>query len=160
MCAYTIHAPLPPALDYKPLLNTSHTSGQNFLKKPAWKQWNLFIKKSSKKFWNKGFPIFSKLPPTLVRFCPILLDPTPHKIGRLWWMIPIYKSPLHYFFRIATTAVPTLSIMFNKKEKWVNVWSFVRIIKVTLAWNIFWIRSLKIFMHLCFHIQASIHNII
>ena len=71
-------------------------------------------KKSSKKFWNIGCPIFSKLPPTLVRFCPILLDPTPHKIGRLWWMIPIYKSPLDYSFRIAT-AVPPLSIMFNKK---------------------------------------------
>ena len=25
-------------LDYKPLLNTSHTQGQNFLKNPPWKE--------------------------------------------------------------------------------------------------------------------------
>ena len=33
----------------------------------------------------------------------------------------VLKSPLDYFLTIATTAVPTKSIMFNKKEKWVNV---------------------------------------
>ena len=57
-----------------------------------------YYKKSSKRFWNIGRPIFSKLPPTLVPLCPIFLDPpTPPKIGHHLCMFPYIINKIESF---------------------------------------------------------------